>query len=105
MEQFDDYSAMLESMLGTVESLNQLRNQAYRHYSSLISLVLRDEISSEQQVERIMDGLLDFCDEPRFLKMYKKSCRHVYCRYPQLVIDHVTLYRTLFEPAEEDNEE
>ena len=55
MEQFDDYSAMLESMLGTVESLNQLRNQAYRHYSSLISLILRNEISSEHQLERIMD--------------------------------------------------
>ena len=71
MEQFDDYSAMLESMLGTVESLNQLRNQAYRHYSSLISLILRNEISSEHQ----------------------------------LVRDHVALYRALFEPAEEDNEE
>lgn len=105
MEQFDDYSAMLESMLGTVESLNQLRNQAYRHYSSLISLVLRNEISSEQQLEWIMDGLLDFCDEPRFLEMYKKLCRHIYYRHPQLVRDHVTLYRTLFEPAELDNEE
>ena len=105
MEQFDDYSAMLESMLGTVESLNQLRNQAYRHYSSLISLVLRNEISSEQQLEWIMDGLLDFCDEPRVLEMYKKLCRHIYYRHPQLVRDHVTLYRTLFEPAELDNEE
>ena len=105
MEQFDDYSAMLESMLGTVESLNQLRNQAYRHYSSLISLILRNEISSEHQLERIMDGLLDFCDEPRFLEMYKKLCRHIYCRYPQLVRDYVALYRALFEPAEEDNEE
>ena len=36
---------------------------------------------------------------------YKKLCRHIYCRYPQLVRDHVALYRALFEPAEEDNEE
>ena len=97
MEQFDDYSAMLESMLGTVESLNQLRNQAYRHYSSLISLILRNEISSEHQLERIMDGLLDFCDEQRFLKLYKELCRHIFDRYPQLVGEHISIYRSLFE--------
>ena len=47
--------------------------------------------------EAIMDGFLDFCDDEKFLALYKKLCRHVYYQYPQLVGEHVNLFRLQFE--------
>ena len=44
-----------------------------------------------------MDGLLVFCDDEKFLALYKKLCRHVYYQYPQLVGEHVNLFRLQFE--------
>ena len=59
--------------------------------------VAEEEVTEEKQIERIMDGLLDFCDEQRFLKLYKELCRHIFDRYPQLVGEHISIYRSLFE--------
>ena len=49
----------------------------------------------------IMDGLCDFCDEIRFIDLYRSLCRHIYYQYPQLVGEHVALFRALFEGPDE----
>lgn len=94
----------LDSIKETLDALIQVKNTAYSQYSALVDSVLRSESTDEVQIERIMDGLLDFCDEERFLQLYKKLCRHVFYRYPQLVGEHVALYRVMFEPPEGNNE-
>ena len=60
-----------------------------------------DQITDEQQLEQIMDGLCDFCDEIRFIDFYRSLCRHIYYQYPQLVGEHVALFRALFEGPDE----
>lgn len=64
--------------------------------------VVADRITDEQQLERIMDGLCDFCDEIRFIELYRSLCRHIYYQYPQLVGEHVALFRALFEGPDEN---
>ena len=59
--------------------------------------VLKNQIGSEREIETIMDGLLDFCDDEKFLGLYKELCRHVYYQNPQLVGEHVNLFRLQFE--------
>lgn len=61
----------------------------------------KDQITDEQQLEQIMDGLCDFCDEIRFIDLYRSLCRHIYYQYPQLVGEHVALFRALFEGPDE----
>ena len=55
----------------------------------------------EKEIERIMDGLLDFGDDEKFLALYKKLCRHVYTFYPQMVGKHIAIFRMQFEEKEE----
>lgn len=62
---------------------------------------VKDQITDEQQLEQIMDGLCDFCDEIRFIDLYRSLCRHIYYQYPQLVGEHVALFRALFEGPDE----
>ena len=73
------------------------KKQIYVHYQGLVSATLDNRITSEREIEAIMDGLLDFCDDEKFLELYKKLCRHVYNRCPVLVGEHVNLFRLQFE--------
>jgi len=96
-----NFASEMKELEKTIQALNRLRDSAFAQYSALVDSVLRDEITNQQQLERIMDGLLDFCDEERFLQIYKMLCRHIFYRYPQMVGEHVALFRAQFEDATE----
>lgn len=85
------------------DRLRSLRDEAFTQYSRLVEQVLNDRITDKREMERIMDGLLDFCDEERFIEIYRKLCRHIYHKHPQLVGEHVALFRAQFEAAEEES--
>lgn len=91
---------VLEPIKATIEGLRLLMNRAYEQYAELVDSVLLGRITDEQTIEQIMDGLVDFGDDERFLDIYRKLCRHVYFHYPQLVGEHVTLFRLQFEDAD-----
>ena len=54
-------------------------------------------------MEHILDGILDFGDDLRFLDLSKKLCRHIYYQYPQLVGNFVSMYRALFVEGGDDD--
>ena len=85
----ENYESALNEIKEIVEGITSLTNAAYQHYSALVDAVLRDEITDAKQIERIMDGLVDFGDDNRFIDIYRKLCRHVYYNYPELVGEHV----------------
>lgn len=99
----DEYQNAMEELHGIVEEISKLRDTAYSHYSSLVEQVLKDQITEKQRLEQIMDGLCDFCDEIRFIDLYRSLCRHIYYQYPQLVGVHVALFRSLFEESGNEN--
>ena len=91
----ENYESALNEIKEIVEGITSLTNAAYQHYSALVDAVLRDEITDAKQIERIMDGLVDFGDDNRFIDIYRKLCRHVYYNYPELVGEHVALFLTI----------
>lgn len=100
----DNYNKVLASIRDVAVGINKLRDAAYKLYSVLVNQVLANKITEEHKLEQIMDGLCDFCDEERFLELYRSLCRHIYYQYPQLVGEHVAMFRTLFEGNENGNE-
>ena len=98
----DECQHAMAELRNIVEGISKLRDTAYAHYSLLVEQVLKDQITDEQQLEQIMDGLCDFCDEIRFIDLYRSLCRHIYYQYPQLVGEHVALFRALFEGPDEN---
>ena len=91
---------LLSELAETMESLGKIKASAYRLYSEAVEAILSDRITVPNHIERIMDGLLDFCDEDRFIEIYRKLCRHIYYQYPQMVGEHVAIFRLQFETAE-----
>lgn len=88
---------LLQSVEDIALQIKNLRDRAYQQYSDLVKQILSGQISDMQSIEKIMDGLLDFCDEERFIDIYRQLCRHIFHRHPALVGEHVALFRAQFE--------
>lgn len=95
-------SNIMEELSGVLEQLQALRNAAYEKYSFATEEVVSGKITDIVTIEKIMDGLCDFGDEERFLNLYRKVCKHIYFNYPEIVGEHVSLFRSLWM-TNEDN--
>ncbi len=59
-EEKTEREACFAAIRETVQRLSRLMDTAYQQYSRLVEQVLNDRITGEQEIERIMDGLMDF---------------------------------------------
>ena len=50
----DECQNAMEELHGIVEGIRKLRDTAYAYYSLLVEQVLKDQITDEQQLEKIM---------------------------------------------------
>ena len=80
-----------------IQKLQQIYDNAYTIYTDAVNSLIAVEKPSEHEVERILDGLLDFCWDIRFLDLFKRLCRYIYPMYPLLVTDYVHLYDLQYE--------
>ena len=99
----DNQDKLIDDVEVIVKKIKELHNLAYGQYSRLVDAVLAGSLTAEEQIERILDGILDFGDDLRFLELSKKLCRHIYYRYPHLVGNFVNMYRMLFEEKEDSD--
>ena len=99
----DNQDKLLEDIEMIVGKIEELHDLAYVQYSHLVDVVLEGALTDEKQIEHILDGILDFGDDLRFLDLSKILCRHIYYQYPQLVGNFVHMYRAMFEEKEDDN--
>lgn len=97
----ENYEELLEDIKGTVEQIHALYDLAYTQYSHSVDEILAGRYTSEKQIERVLDGIIDFGDDLRFLELSKKLCRHIYYQYPQLVGDFVHMYRAMFSEGDD----
>lgn len=93
-----------EAAKETVEALNKLTDQALAQYTALVDSAVAGHITDERELEHIMDGLLDFGDDLRFLEIYKRLCRHIFYKHPQMVGEHIYLWRMQFDTKDEEDE-
>ena len=92
---------LIEDVEVIVRKIKELHDLAYVQYSQLVDSVLAGSLTDERQIEHILDGIIDFGDDLRFLELSKKLCRHIYYQYPQLVGNFVNMYRMMFEEKED----
>ena len=95
---------LLQAIGTLTQDLRMLQDRAFNQYSSLVGQVISGQITDKQDIEKIMDGILDFCDEDRFINIYRQLCRHIYYQYPQLVGEHIALFRAQFETNDVETE-
>lgn len=88
----------LDALLGQVQ---RLQLQAARQYQPVVDELLRTGSRDGQQIERTLDGLLDFCGHAPVLAMYRRLCRHYWDIDPAATADYIKAYREQWD-SEED---
>ena len=91
-----DYQSAFQKIASAVEGIEALRRTAFRQYSLLVEAVINNQITDQQEIQQIMDGLSDFGDQEEFLELSKKLYRHIYYAYPEMVGKYASLFRAMF---------
>ena len=92
----DDYQSAFQKIASAVEGIEALRRTAFRQYSLLVEAVINNQITDQQEIQQIIDGLSDFGDQEEFLELSKKLYRHIYYVYPEMVGKYAALFRAMF---------
>ena len=76
---------------------------AYAQFASFVDDVISGRPMNIYTIEQRMDYMVGFGFDERIEGLYKKLCRFLYPKYPQMVVNHVKVY--LETNREEDMEE
>ena len=79
MENYEKLIAEIDEIVKRIKGLYDL---AYTQYSHAVDEVISGRLTDEKQIEHILDGIIDFGDDLRFLELSKRLCRHIYYEYP-----------------------
>lgn len=85
-----------------IEQLHALRDIAYEQFEASTKAILEARITDIHSIKTVLDSLCDFCDEDRFLILYKKICRHIYFQYPDIVGEYANLYRAIWDTNDDE---
>ena len=99
----ENYEKLIAEIDEVVKRIKRLYDLAYTQYSHAVDEVISGRLTDEKQIEHILDGIIDFGDDLRFLELSKRLCCHIYYEYPQLVGSFVHMYRALFEEKEDED--
>ncbi len=75
----------------------QLARQAEQQYSFEVDTILRDQCREPRHIERLLDGMLDFCFDDGMLRLYKKLCRYYFKIDPVATTSYVYAYREMWD--------
>lgn len=88
---------MIEEIKKLAEMQQQLAHQAHESYLPLVDDIIKSKRTDVRQIERTLDGLLDFCFDDNMLMLYRKLCRHMYDFDPKAAAYYVKTYRELWD--------
>lgn len=93
-----------DALIPLLKDLACLKDSAYAQYSELTDQILSTPAGSIERICSVLDGLCDFCDEERFLILYKRICKHIFPCYPAFVKEYVDLYYSVWGADNEETE-
>ncbi|MDG3008417.1 hypothetical protein [Paludisphaera mucosa] len=89
------------SMDDLARSMSSLARRAVEEYEPLVESIILDPSPGISEVERTLDGLLDFCFDPRASSLYRKLCRRYFAIDPTATFEYIRAYREMWDPEQE----
>lgn len=96
---------LVQSIGEIARARDQLARQAEKQYALEVEDVLRTRCRDPRRIERLLDGMLDFCFDPAMLCLYKKLCRYYFEIDPEATASYVNAYRELWDDEERPKSE
>jgi hypothetical protein len=92
-----DSDPNFEAMKSLVASFQILAQKAHEQYAPLVEELIASNIKDEKAIQRLLDGILDFCCDGKMLILFKKLCRYFYYINPSATADYVEIYREMWD--------
>lgn len=96
MIKMDKFHTAYRELSALRKKYKECMDNMYDQYCFLVNGILAGQIVSEQEIDAIMEGLLDFSDEERFLSLHTKLCWYVFEHYPNLIGNFKNIFRLQF---------
>lgn len=77
--------------------IKALAREAERRYAVIVEDILRTGDRDAQDIERCLDGMLDFCFDDGMLQLYKKLCRYYFDIDPRATASYIDAYREMWD--------
>lgn len=97
-----NHNDLIKSISALAQFQEALGRQALDVYREPVEQILRTKSQDAEAIERLLDGMLDFCFNDDMLLLYRKLCRHFFAINPQVTAYYVYAYRDRWE-EESDN--
>ena len=88
---------MVQTIRKIAVAQQQLARQAEQQYSFEVDSILRDQCREPRRIERLLDGMLDFCFDDEMLRLYKKLCRYYFKIDQMATVSYVYAYREMWD--------
>lgn len=92
----------MKPILDIFASVNALAKQAVVLYETQVNAIIIAKNTNEKEIQRTLDGMLDFCFHNDMLLLFKKLCRYYYDINPHATADYIRYYKELWDT--DDNE-
>lgn len=88
-----------------IKSIQVVYKQAVDIYKLRVDDIIRNNITSQDEIEHLFDGMLDFCDNAEMLLHYKMLCRYYLYINPKVVDYYINVYRECWDSESETENE
>ncbi|MFV9691713.1 MAG: hypothetical protein ACNY01_12215 [Desulfobacteria bacterium] len=88
---------MVQTIKKIAVAQQQLARQAEQQYFFEVESILRDQCREPQRIERLLDGMLDFCFDDKMLRLYKMFCRYYLKIDPMATASYVYADREMWD--------
>lgn len=91
-----NFQQLVQSIGELTKGSQQLAQKAVTAYAPIVESLIQSQCRDTREIERTLDGLLDFCFDPGILRLDKKLCRHYYGIDPAGTSYYVHAYREMW---------
>jgi hypothetical protein len=85
--------------------MNDCASLAVTQYEPIADDIINGVITDPHEIDLQMDYMCDFCFNDEMLLLFKKVCRAILYKHPDIVVSHINQYRKLWDSdvAEEED--
>ena len=93
-EPIDTFTLNICNLGKTMQSLTR---RAELEYSAEVDALIQTNCRDSRRIERLLDGILDFCFDANVLLLYKKLCRYYFNIDPVATASYINFYREMWD--------
>lgn len=95
-EKPNETDSLTNDVIEIISQTQGIYDSAYIHYLIGTKRLLKKPMVVPNEIESYLDYILTFCDEDRFVCLYKRLCKKLYRYDPQAAIDYINFYKKLY---------